>query len=264
MRIAVISPHAVNNGNTSLAILIAMEFSGAGKPTCLTHVKPVSDSFSKYLNFKGFIDKTSTPSQIVKILKEGSLTGDEVRAYCKDIGPDLEAFTNQASNFSQDDMNYMFRYIAKAFPHENVIFDVDEDDLEQCKAVVKLCDVVVLNVTQSVKELDNFRKHRDDYMRVLQGKPIIVVVNKYQSTCGTLKEVANWMGIKRPNNWTVLHYNPWITWANNHGRLNELGRQIQKKDKRVIELKAELSKICTMIAKAKASGDKKVGTNKNG
>lgn len=259
MRIAVISPHAKNNGNTVLAMLVGLEFASTNKLTCITHVKPTSNSFYSYLNFKGFADKTSTPSQIVKVLKEGGLTSDEVRDYCKQVSDGLEAFTNNASNFNQDDMNFMFKYIAKAFPHEHIIFDVDDDDMEQNRAVIKLCDVVVLNITQNIKELQSFNENKEEYSQLWQGKPLVVVVNRFNSTYSTLKEVAKWMGIKKPNGWLVLHDNPWITWAVNHGNLNQLFRHITNKDARVIELQSDLMKICTTLARAKSSQDKKGG-----
>ena len=256
MRIAVISPHAVNNGNTTLSMLIGLEFASTGKLTCLTHAKPVSNSFFQYLNFRGFVDKTTTPSQIVKILKEGSLTGDDARDYCRDIADNLEAFTNTSSNFSQEDMTFMFKYIAKAFPHEHVIFDID-NDIERNKVIIKLCDVVVINITQSIKELDQFQKQKDVILDMLADKPKVVVVNKYVSTKGNLKEVAKWMGVKKPSNWVVLHENPWITWATNHGKLNSLYKNVLKKDPRVIEIHNDMSRICTAIMKAKTSKDKR-------
>lgn len=257
MRIAVISPHARNNGTTTLSMLIGLEYASLGKSTCITHIKPISHSFNKYLNFEGFTDKTSTPSQIVKIIKEGELTGNGASDYCKKVSNNLEAFTNEASNFNQEDMNYMFAYIAKAFPHENVIFDVDDENLEQCKMVIKMCDVIVLNVNQSIKDLEIFKENKDKYLQLFGDKPIVVVVNRFHSSCGTLKEVANWMGIKKPNGWVILHDNPWIRWATNHGKLNVLFKNISAKDPRVIELEADLSKICSTIAKAKTSQAKK-------
>jgi hypothetical protein len=262
MRIAVISPHTTNNGNTTLAMLIALEFASTNKVTCITHIKPMSISFTKYLNFRGFVDKTSSPSQIVKILKEGNLKNDEARDYCKGVNKDLEAFTNTSSDFTQEDMNFMFRYIAKAFPHENVVFDVDDQDPEQIKNVVKLCDVVVLNITQSNKEIEAFRNNKDVYLDICKGKPVVTVVNKFNSVKSTTAEVAKWMGVKKPNNWVVLHENPWIAWATNHGKLNTLFNNIAKKDSRVIELQADMVKICATIAKAKSAAAKQKGGNK--
>lgn len=259
MRIAVVSPHSRNNGNTTLAMLIGLEFASQNKLTCLAHVMPTSDSFYKYLSFKSYEDKTSTPSQIVKVLKEGGLTGNDVRDYCKQVSDSLEAFTNQSSNFDQNDMNFMYKYIAKAFPHEHIIFDIDSDDLEQCKTAIDLCDVVILNLTQSVKELSHFRENKDKYLEMISGKPLVVVVNQYNSACGSLKDVAAWMGIKKPNGWLVLHYNPWIRWATNKGKLNILFKNIVKKDPRVLELNSDLIKICSTINKAKALTKKKTG-----
>lgn len=262
MRIAVVSPHARNNGNTTLAMLIGLELASQQRLTCITHAKPTSRSFQKYLNFRQFNDKTSTPSQIVKILKNGNLTSDDVRSYCKQVTSDLEAFTNEYDNFDQDDMNFMIRYIAKIFPHENIIFDVDDDNMTQNTEVIKLCDVVVLNITQSLKELDDFKNNKEKYLEMLSGKPTVVVVNKFMSEASNLKETAAWMGMSKPNNFTVVHFNPWITWATNHGKLNTLFRNIENKDPRVIELTSDLKNVCTTIAKAKSSYDRNRRTSK--
>lgn len=262
MRIAVISPHASNNGNTTLAMLLALEFSSQQKLTCITHIKPTSESFQTYLNFKPFNDKTSTPSQIVKILKSGTLTASDVRSYCKQVNEALEVFTNESSNFSADDMAFMYKYIAKVFPHEHVIFDVDSDDLGAIERVINYCDVVVMNCTQSIKDLSTFNRNKKEILDSFIGRPTIVVINRYISTQGSLKEVAKWMGLSKPNNFLVLHENPWITWATNHGQLNILFRKISQKDPRVIELQTDLSKICNTIVNAKKAYDKNKITKK--
>lgn len=257
MRIAVVSPHCSNNGSTTLAMLIALELSSYGKNACITHAKPISNSFYKYLNFVGYQDKTSTSSQIVKVLREGGLSGDDVRDYCKQITDDLEAFTNDATNFNQDDMDFMVRYIARSFPHEHIIFDVDDRDLEQNKTIASLCDIVVLNITQSVAELQEFYRNKEKYMSVFEGKPLVVVINKYNSIKGSIKETANWMGVRKPNNWLILHDNPWIAWATNHGQLGQFFRKVKSKDSRVIEIQSDISKICTTLVRAKLFKDKK-------
>ena len=255
MRVCVTSPHASNNGNSTLAMLIGLEFSSQNKMTCITHANPTSPTFYSYLSFRGFADKTSTPSQIVKILKEGGLTGNEARDYCRRVNDSLEAFTNDSSNFTQDDMDFMFKYIAKYFPHEHVIFDDDGSDLDTTKKLIRVSDIIVLNITQNIKELGNFKEHREEYFKLFQGsgKPLVVVINKYNSTYSSIKEVANWMGIKKPNGWVVLHDNPYITWATNHGKLNTLFNNIERKDTRVIELQSDLFKICTTLAKGKST-----------
>lgn len=256
MRIAVISPHTTNNGNTALAMLLGLTLASSGHLTCLTHVKPVSNSFERYLSFSSFVDKTSTPSQIVKILQTGALTGDEVRDYCKNVSDNLEAFTNTSDSFSDAEMKFMLQYIGKAFPHENVIFDMDSDDEKITKLVIKMCDLVILNITQSVKDLTKFRDNKDQYLALMQKKPTLVVVNRFNSTSAKLTEVAKWLGVKKPNNWLILRENPWITWATNHGRLNELYRSIKKKDSRVVEISYDLDKMATAVAKAKLAGRK--------
>ena len=258
MRICVLSPHTNNNGNSTLSMLIGLQLASQNRLTCITHSKPTSNTFKTYLNFDTFEDKTSTPSQIVRILREGEISGEAVRDYCKSINEYLEVFTNESSNFTQEDMDFMFKYIAKYFPHENGVFDVDSTDINTNRKVIKMCDVVILNITQSKKELSNFKENREEYLKLLyeNNKPIVVVVNMYDSRVCTFKEAANWMGIKRNNNWTVLHYNPYIKWATGHGKLNVLFNNIVRKDSRVIELQSDLNKIVKELLSVRRAKDK--------
>lgn len=257
MRAAVISPHTSNNGTTTLAMLIALELASSGKLTCITHTKPMSDSFYKYFNFVGYQDKTSTPTQIVKILKAGDIAKDDVSDYCKKVTDNLEAFTNSSTNFSQSDMSFMLDYIAKSFPHEHIVFDIDSDGVDNLD-IIGSCDVVVLNINQSVSELSKFKLGKEEYLSSFQGKPLVVVVNKFNSIKGSLKDVAKWMGIKKPNNWVILHENPRVAWATNNGQLNQFYKKISQKDVRVMEINSDIKKIVSTISRA-SKDTKKTG-----
>lgn len=264
MRVAVVSPHAHNTGNTTLAMLIGMQLASNEKLTCIGHIKPTSPSFYAYLNFVGYQDKTSSPSQIVKILKEGAMLPDEARDYCKQITNDLEAFTNTSTNFEEGDMAYMTAYMASSFPHEHIVFDVDEENLNDAgvQEVMRLCDVIVLNLTQSVKDLAIFKEKRDKYMEAFGAKPLVVVVNKYNSIKGTIKEAAAMIGIKKPNNWLVLHDNPWITWATNHGEMPKLFQQMKANNKELMDIRADITSICITLGKAKQAARARKGSRR--
>lgn len=261
MRIAVLSPHTEKNGNTTLAMLLGYEFSSTEKRTCLGHLNTISPSFQRYFNLNKFDDKTSTPSQIVNILKEGDMDNRDIPDYCIQITDSFDIFTNTTSNFDQEDMKFMYKYMANYFPYENVIFDVDTNNLEDTKGIVELCDVVVLNLTQSITEIDCFIENKDKLMEILNLKPMVVVVNKYNSVKAKLTEMAKWFGLKKPNGWLTLHDNPWIGYACNHGQMTQVYRKIKSKDSRVIEIHYELNKIVREIVKAKIAGDKKAHKN---
>jgi len=237
MRVSVISPHSRHTGNTTLAILIALELANNEVKTCITHTKSMSPEFYRYLNFRGIQDKTSTPSQIVKILRGGSLDNKDIVDYCKVVNDNLEAFTNNTENFDQKDMDFMVSYITNSFPHEHVVFDVSSN-----LTTIDTSDVIIFNITQSIEEL----KELKNYTEILKKENVVVVINKYNSIKSTLKEVAFWGDIKLKNNCTILHDNPWINWATNHGQLNILYKKIASKDERVIGIKEELNKICSL------------------
>lgn len=258
MRIAVLSPHTRQSGVTALSMLIALEVSQGGKKTCLTHLKSTSKSFFKYFNLVDYDDITSSPSQIVKLLKEGGLDEDGISDYCRKITEDLEVFTNNATNFSEEDMEYMFDYIGNYFPHENIVVDVDSDNPEKIKKAIGLCDIAVMVVTQSVIEAESFLENREEILGILGKTPTITVINKFNSIKGTLNATANWMGIKKPNKWLVMHENPWVAWATNQGKVTQLFKKASEKYIDVVEIESDLKKIHNMLIKYKVSTKKKV------
>lgn len=257
MRIAVISPHTVKTGKTTLSMLLGLELAKTSKKVCMCHTDPISESTFAYLGLSAFADKTSSPSQIVKMLREGDIDKSSCSDYCKQVNNNFEVFTNISTNFTDDDMQYMLNYIVKDFPHEHVIVDMDTNDMKFNKAIIKNCDVVLLCITQGIKEAIEFKAMREEIAKFTEGKPIVTVVNKYNSSKGTLQELARNMGLKKPNGWLVLHENPWIEWGTNHGKLETVFRLLSKKDPRVIELNAELNKIVVTLLRAKSTKDKK-------
>lgn len=259
MRIAVVAPHTEHNGKTTLAMLIGMEMAQSHKKVCMCHTKPISESAYDYFGFNAFADKTSTPSQIVKILKEGDMDDDSISDYCKTVTDNFEVFTNRSTNFTNDDMQYMLTYIVNNFPHDHVIVDMDNEDTNFNKSIIELCDAVVLCISQNITEAKDFSKIKSEFSEIVGDKPMIVVINKYNSSKGTIAEMAKWMGIKKPNGWLVLHENPWITWATNHGKVETLFKLVSKKDSRVSELNGELNKIVINLIKAKTKSDKQKG-----
>lgn len=259
MRIAVISPYANHTGKTTMAMLIGMELAKSSKKVCMCHTKPIGHEVYDYLGINTYTDKTSTPSQIVKVLKEGEISADSASDYCKDVNEKFEVFTNNFTNFTADDMQYMLEYIIKSFPHEHVIVDINNDDVEYNKKIIAMCDVCLLVINQDIADAKNFAAHREDFVKLVGEKPVITIINRYNSTKGTLAELAKWMGIKKPNGWVVLHDNPWIAWGTNHGKIEQVHRLAVRKDARVVDIKSELSKIAVTIMRAKSLGDKKKG-----
>lgn len=268
MNIAVISPQLHNSGNTTLAILTALELANRGKKVCLSHANKESSSFYSYFNMVSYEDRTTTPSQVVKLIREGGLTPSEISDYCKNVAPNLEVFANNSKAFSSDDMAVMVEYMRKSFPHDFIVFDVDVGvyDLysnELSKKVVTYSDAIIINLTQSIKQLETFLSRKDKIMEAIGDRPVVVVVNKFCEIQSTVKEVASWMGVKKPNNWLVLRYNPWLAWGTNHGKIISVYESMKKGDERVLDIAADVAKIGDAIVKIKSQLSKmKVGVSK--
>ena len=78
MVISVMSPHTSGNGTTTTALLLALGLGNMKKKVLLTHTDSVSESFYTYLGLQQFEDKTSTPTQMVKLLREGAIQSEDI------------------------------------------------------------------------------------------------------------------------------------------------------------------------------------------
>lgn len=263
MNISIISPHTSQNGNTTLAGLIALELSQKGRKVCLSSVTLSSKALYEYFNLTSFEDKTSTANQLVRLIKEDALEAQDFSDYCKRVTDEMEIFSTN-DNIDEEDTKFLLDYMVKNLPHDYTIFDIDEDALasEKCRIIIESTDLVILNLTQSVTELEKFKKQREETMAKFGKKPAMVVVNKFNGVQGTIKEAAKAMGIKKPNNWLTLRYNPWIGWGTNHKNLLQVFVKMKNLDIRVKDIESDLNKIGNAIVRAKTKIRGKAGANK--
>lgn len=261
MIIAVMSPHTSKNGNTIASIFTAIGLSDLKKKVFLTHTSPISESFYTYLGLNSFEDKTSTPTQLVKLIKQDAIKSEDISDYCKNIKDNLDVFTNDKSNFNEDDMLTLMQCVLTVSPYEFSVIDVDTYGESEVKNyVLSKADIIIFNLTQSTLELNEFNKIKEKLMKQYKDKLIILLCNQYSSTVGKDKEVPTKLGFKTKCN--VIHRNDWIRWACNHGKLMDILRNIQRKDFRVIELNGDINAIAQSIVKAKAKVMKKQKANK--
>ena len=181
MLVAVLSPHAHGNGNTVSSILLALGLGNMKKKVLLTHTDNVSESFNLYLGLQQFEDKTSTPTQMVKLLREGAIQPEAISDYCKNVADNVYVFTNVKSNFSDEDMRTLSEYLVEHSDFDYIVYDFNSFETETAEFILKKADVVVLNVTQSYKELDDFKAESKKYAKMLMGKKMVLVCNKYNS-----------------------------------------------------------------------------------
>ncbi len=256
MNIAIVSPQAHNTGTTTLAILTALELASKGKRVCITHANSESASFYDYFDLQQFEDRTTSPSQIVKLLRDGAISSEEISDYCKKVTDKLEVFSNNSKGFTPADMRFVLNKIGDKFPHDYIIYDVDVGAYDMpndsiSNDIIKLADIIVVNITQSIQQLREFSERRVQITELFKDKPVLLVINKYCEVQSTVKEVATWLGIRNPNKWMVLRNNPWISWGTNHGKIVSVFNQMKKKDIRVIDIASDIETIASSILQIK-------------
>lgn len=257
MNIAIISPHAVNNGNTTVASLIALELSSRGKKVCLTHTTVKSVSLYNYFGLSDVEDdKTANPARLIKMIQEKIIKTEEIRDYCKSISPDMEIFSSNDVRFKQDDLVFLIDFIARRFPHEYVVFDMDDNDLSSRanQVALKHCDFVVVVMTQSVKEVDSFRKNAKSIFKAVGNKPMCMVINNYSSTISKVKDISTALGIKdikKASSWLYIRYNPFIVKYENKGDLYGFYRALRNNDYRIVDIAEDIKSIVNRIMKFK-------------
>lgn len=245
--VSVLSPHCSANGNTVTSVFLALGLGNMRKKVLLAHTDAISDSLYMYLGLHQYEDKTSTPTQMVKLLREGAIPAEDIPDYCKKIYDNTYAFTNNSSNFEDTDMLTFSKYLIEHSDFDYIIYDFNNFDSETANYALKKSDVVVINLTQSFRELDEFKANSQKYAKMFAGKKIILVCNKYNSIISTDKDVAKRIGVKAPVQ--IIHYNPWIVYGCNHGTLLDICQNIKKNNHKVVELRSDINRLATAVSK---------------
>lgn len=255
MNIAVISPHSRNNGTTTIAGFLALELACRGKKTCLTHVSTKSPSLLKYFGLdEAEEDKTANPSRMVKMIREGILKREDITEYCRPINKTMEIYSANDANFKDEDMLFALEFMVKNFPHDFVVFDIDNNNLDSdaTKLVLGNCEFIVVVMEQSAKEAIEFKRLFRSIWKSIGKKPMLMVVNKYNTKIGKANDIALELGIKeikKTSSWLYLHYNPYIVKYENKGNLQGLHKAMRTNDARIFEISSDVKNIVNRIMK---------------
>lgn len=253
MKIAVYSPFSRNTGNTTVSLLLAMGLADKKRPVFLTHVDKESTSFSRYLGIEEYEDKTTTASQLVRLMQEGALSVPEIHDYTKHPVEFLDVFTNNKKDFTQIEMDNLLKYIIDSGTnYEYRVFDMDMDiSTPSSRYVMSQCDIVVLVAPPDVVKLNKMKQMERELKLLFRGKSIIVVSSKHNESILKTKQIAKELGFK-----TIvfpLHYSKWIAWATNRGKLPYTYNQSKQKDADVLEIYTSVQSVVKAIGKSKLS-----------
>lgn len=248
MIIAVVSPHTQGNGNTLTSMFMGLGLGATNKRVLLTQTRPKADAYFRYLGVEQYEDKTTTPTQLVKLLRAGAIQPEDIADYCKPVGDGLDVFMNNKDNFTEEDMGAFMEFVLDLSTHDYIVCDVNDIETETAQMVMKKADIVVINVTQSVMELERFKGQSEKLMKMCRGKQVIMVCNKYNATAGAEKEIGRMLGMKVTC--STISYNAWVINACNAGRLEELYRTIRGRGYKVVELDKDISRLAARVSKA--------------
>lgn len=259
MIISVMSPHTTNNGSTTTALLLAMGLASMKRKVFISHTSERSDAFATYLGLKIYEDRTSTPAQLVKLLREGAINPEDIPDYCKQVVDFLDVFTNTSTNFTSDDMSSLLDFVLDSSTHDFKVIDIDCDlNSKISKSVLKKSGIVVINVSQSILELDKFVKMKQEIMKVCGGKKIVLVCNKFDGFVMKDKIITSKLDLN--TRLMVIRRNVFVDWGINSGNLVQVYKYLRLGDTRVYDVAKDVSLLATTVAKLKV----KLSTEKRG
>lgn len=250
MLISVISPQKRSSGTTSVAGLIAAGLSEQNRQTILINSAAHSDSFNMYYG----VDQTnvdSPASQLLNLVKMGGATKESVPNYCHPINAKLDVFAIENSNTDKDAVDEVHRYLLEAAPYPYTVCDVDTDiDDERTKYMLDKADVVVLVINSSIKSLNKFADCKKKFAKMIKHKPVLTVLNEYDEDVmkrETAAQIISVLNKKAVALWTVIHYNKYIPYCENRGRLELLYDQMKKRTSQAILLDTEVRGLIKQI-----------------
>lgn len=220
MIISVVSPVHGQAGNTTAALLVSMLLARTqNKSVCLTHLSAQSSAFYTYLGLEGLEDKTCSPSQVAKLLREGAISAQEMRDYCISVCDNLDIFSNNSKSFSYEDMELTQHFIIDNMPHDFVVIDVDiNTSLPLAKLALSKSDLSIVAMTQSLNVLERFREVFPDSKSV--GKNPLFLCNHYSSDIGSIQTFSKSLKIK--GQCCTLHHSALIMKLANTGKFNDV------------------------------------------
>lgn len=251
MIISMVSPYTSNMGNSVSSILLAHGLADLKRKVLLTHIKPQSYSYEQYLGLKAFEDKTSTPSQLVKLMREGAIKAEEIGDYCKNVYDFLDVFTNTSTNFSEQDMSTLHEFLVTSdSAYDYQLFDIDADyDSESSQKVISKSNIIILNITSSFLEIEKFNREKEKIIKMCKGKKVILLCSAYDSKSAKLKDIVKALGVN--TSCYVIRHNSYVKWACNQGKLGFLYKQGKTKNADVLDVFKDVTSLAVAVSRAK-------------
>lgn len=250
MIIAVVSPLGRRVGNSVTSLLLGHGLAETKRSVFLTHTSATSRAYEGYLGLTAFEDKTSTPSQLVKLMREGAVQPKEVGDYCSTVYDFLDVFTTTNTNFSEDDKEQLVEFVISSEKHyDYMVFDVEDLESDTSKYVLRHADIVILNVTDNLVELKEIAERTKELARICAGKKVVLAVSNYDSKAVKLKDIPKHTELN-----TVcqpIRKNSWLKWACNNGKLTYVFTQGRAKDADVLEVYKDAMSLASAVNKAK-------------
>lgn len=253
MNIAVIQPQGHGSGTTTVAALIASELASRNKQVCLTNTKPVSEALYPYYNIDTAQEKHNASLELINLIKFGGIKKEKVGNYCRNIFENLDLFVINApfkkGELSEDDLTSTVKFFGTSSPYDYVVYDVDEKQLQKpaVRTLLSIADICVVVLTQDSREAARFMEQKEEFTKAVRKLPVIVVVNKYSSVLGSVKELAAAVGMKNTKNWCAVHLNQYIPYCENRGQLCYLAKQLHSNAPEVVELNRDIWHIVQKI-----------------
>lgn len=249
MFITVVSPQRRAAGATSVAALIGAELSKQNRSTLLMNSAAHSSSFNMYFGVENNGD--SPASQLVDLVKMGGAKKESIPDYCHAVNNNFDVFTIEDGYEDKDAINNVHDYLVTGAPYNYIIMDVDTDMNDpRTEKFLQRADCVVLVLDSSIKNLIKFSDVKKDFTKIIRHKPVITILNEYDQEVMTKEAAA---GIIRVRNkkaierWGTVHYNKYIPYCENRGKLQLLFSQMTKRTSQTIMLDSDINMITKQI-----------------
>lgn len=253
MNIAFISPHTNGCGCTTLASLVALQLASKSKTTCLVNSKAYTPSIYQYLGIRDYNDKSGSIATVANLIKEDALRKEEIGNYCRQVAYGLEVFCSTDMEMEQVDMDYILEYVCTLFPHEYIVFDMDDKDMFSVSntTILDHADCAIIVLRQNYSDIARFKDMKDDILEAIGGIPLLTVVNGYTDIACSIKELAMEMGISKPKNWIPVRYNGYVGWGCFKGKLQDVLQYGKSNDTRVIDIAKDIDRVAAEIQRVK-------------
>ena len=254
MNIVVLSPKNRGMGVTTVAYALGIELKNRGEFVQVMDLNPARPSFYNMVRAvpKYQAKQIDGMVKLAQLIRTGTVIAEDMTNCAEDMGVDMIPVISEITTKETSDIISVTKTCQIGGRTLYTIIDLNTDDANSdlFKAAIKNADVCVFVLTQDKEAIDNIAKVRQLNDKTLRdhGIKTAYLVNKYESSAMSLKDIWSKLDVKDTKCWFKLRYHEVIMQVRSKGLYLQFAKALKEvADTDVATIKTDITRLATYL-----------------